>query len=183
MDLVDRMFFMLIGGCIGFVFGYIVRSLREIKDELHVDEHLEKKRNEKGTLKVPSLSSIALFIVVLLTAYAAFMSQRASDAVQQNVREVQIARCQASVEDRIVQRATIDAIYNLATGLVDRRGREDILTPEQIERYNLYVKQVNSFRDDLYKQIRPSNECLPYVEDDNVKPPTKPFPIIPMPKE
>lgn len=72
MELSDRLFWLLVGIAIGGVLGYIVRSLQEIKKELHdVDEIVTKNaKNESGVMRFPIISDIILFLVLLLCVYA-----------------------------------------------------------------------------------------------------------------
>lgn len=104
MDLADRAMMLVIGGLIGFVFGYIVARLRVIKDELdevkeELDEVVEtthdhprpeetRGRSERGSMKRPTVPGVALLIVVLLTAWAAFTSQRATHETQETQEQV-----------------------------------------------------------------------------------------------
>lgn len=74
----DRLIYLLIGCGIGFVFGYIVARLREIATKVdHVDETLNRKRNEEGKISDKMVARVALGLVVLMTAFAAFSSQSA----------------------------------------------------------------------------------------------------------
>jgi ABC-type multidrug transport system fused ATPase/permease subunit len=87
MDLSDRLLYLVIGCAIGFTIGYIVRGLREIKEEVQeLDEHVKRDRNDAGYMRFPIVADIALLVVVCLTVYAAFASQKASNAVQDNQR-------------------------------------------------------------------------------------------------
>lgn len=92
MGLDDRISWLLLGAALGFVFGYIVRGLREIKERLpKVDD--EKRKNEEG-LSHASWMGLSLLIVVLLTATAAFMSQKASNDVQSTQGQLsRVTRC------------------------------------------------------------------------------------------
>lgn len=84
MELTERAIYMLIGGAMGFVAGYIVRYLREIKEKVDkVGEIVERdNRDERGFVRFPIIADIALLAVVVLTVWAAFSSQRASNDVQ-----------------------------------------------------------------------------------------------------
>lgn len=83
----DRLQFLLLGMAIGFVLGYLVRLVRDIKEELdEVKEEIEevlpsRKNNNGGFIKIP-LRDIAILLVVGLTAWAAFVSQKASNDVE-----------------------------------------------------------------------------------------------------
>lgn len=88
------------------------------------------------------------------------------------------ARCLTGVDVRNVQRATVEAIYTLATGSIQRDADSPPLTKEELRQYNAYIDRVNGFRSDMYAQIKPSKLCAPFVEDDLVKPSTPPQPPI-----
>lgn len=192
MDYGDRLLWLLLGCFIGFVFGYIVRSLREIKEE--VDEIVENKRktstgddpetyeqNERGSFSWELASRISLFVVVSLTIWAAFVSQKASNDVAESYEKDQRARCEAGADVRVVQRQTVEAIYVLATGSLQRDADSPPLTDIELRQYNAYIDRVNNFREDMYRKIKPSAPCKKYVDDDRVKPPTPPYP--PMTRE
>ena len=85
MDPIDRIGWLLLGCAIGFVLGWIVRGLRDIKEELdELDKHVHfrdpnNNPDETGAMKLPKGKDIALMLVVALTFYAALMSQIASN--------------------------------------------------------------------------------------------------------
>lgn len=188
MDLLERVVYFGLGGAVGFVLGLIVARLRVIKEE--VDEVLEIERqnnglghNERGMIRLPAWPNVAVALVVLLTAYAAFVSQKTSNDFKADNEEEFISRCQAGVDNRNVQRELVEAVYNLATGAAKRDENSPPLTPELIRQYNAYISRVNEFRSGMYDKIQPSKDCAPYVDDNNVKPPSDPFPTIPSTKE
>lgn len=86
----DRLQYLLIGMIVGFVLGYLVRLTREIKEELdEVDEIVKKElgnghrdKDQAGFMRVPWAANIAILLVVGFTAYASFVSQKASNDVQ-----------------------------------------------------------------------------------------------------
>ena len=95
MDMSDRIAWLIVGCAIGFVMGYIVRSLREIKEELdevdecvkhcreeHEHEVRKRGRNSRGAAMPGYLGNIAVLIAVLITVFAAFASQKASNDVE-----------------------------------------------------------------------------------------------------
>jgi hypothetical protein len=182
MNLDERLTFFLLGCGVGLVFGYIVARLREIKDkedtiEAKVD-HLVRKKDEEGAIRFLSVTGLGLLLVVLLTAYAAFVSGHTANEVEDKVQSDKVALCQSGTESRNVQRGLVEAIYNLATGSLERPKGAKPLTKIEVEQYNAYIDRVNKFRSDMYAQIKPSKACAPYVEDDHVEPPTPPFPHI-----
>lgn len=89
----DRLGWLLIGVVIGFFLGYLTRTLREIKEEVHeVDEIVKsewnKHRDEKGSINLPSWPNIALIIVILATVFAALQSQSAANKVKSTQDEL-----------------------------------------------------------------------------------------------
>lgn len=187
MDLFERAILLAIGGAIGFVLGYIVRSLRVIQEEVHVVKDIAehgtppRKDDETGAARLPSWNNIALGLVVLLTAYAAITSQIATNNVEKQAQKDQVSRCEAGVDGRNVQRELVEAVYVLATGAADTDVAQ--LTPTEVQQYNAYINRANLFRSEMYSKIKPSPGCAKYVEDDNVQPPTEAFPLIQIPKE
>jgi len=98
MSLDERLGWLLVGCVIGFVLGYIVRALRDIKEELdEVDGILKKSprsRNDRGFMRFPIISDIALLAVVLLTVWASFSSQHASNQVHEQQKvQTRITSC------------------------------------------------------------------------------------------
>lgn len=183
MNLDERLTFFLLGCGVGLIFGYIVARLREIKDkedtiEAKVDDLLSKPRDEDGFMQNRIVADVMIGLVVVLTAYAAFVSQQTSNTLEDKVQNDKITLCQSGTESRTVQRGLVDAIYELATGSLERPKGAKPLTKVEVEQYNAYIDRVNKFRSGMYAKIKPSKACAPYVEDDNVEPTTPPFPHI-----
>jgi hypothetical protein len=110
MSLLEILGWFALGCLIGFVLGYQTRSIREITTEIHemkeevdeIDEYVQEQKhegdvpqkedgprhrtrlrdNEKGFVRNPIVMDIALLIVVILTVWAAFASQSASNDVE-----------------------------------------------------------------------------------------------------
>jgi len=87
----DRLGWMLLGCVIGLFAGYCIRYLQEMKEELdevdgivknNLGKRPEDRTSEDGFVVPELVKSIALAIVVLLTAWAAFASASASSKVQ-----------------------------------------------------------------------------------------------------
>lgn len=120
MDLSDRLELLMIGCFVGFILGYIVRALREIKEELHdVDTiiHKARERDEEGSWRHPDFTTILLLVVVAITAYAAFASQRATN----QVKDVQAVHAQVTLCNKQYLEKTIVAL-NSRTGSIEARA-------------------------------------------------------------
>lgn len=184
--LLSRVVVFAIGCLIGFVLGYVVRSLRDIKNEVGEIHDGQRRNDERGIAALPDFwTSIALLLVVGLSVWASISSQNAVNSsddaiasIKKNQHTQDVERCKGGVESRNVDRTQVEAIYKLAVGSIQRDANSPPLTETERAQYNAYIDRVNTFREDMYKRIKPSKHCLPYVSDDNVKPPTPPFPGI-----
>lgn len=167
-------------GCfLGGVLGYlvcIVRYMRNDLDELVVAEH---EKNESGSARFLTFQNFAVMSILLILGLSLFYAQRNSNDIQANYAADEKARCEAGVDTRTVQRDLVEAIYDLATSFIDRDQNAPPLTAEERIRYNAYVGRLNEFRESMYANIKPSELCAPYVSDDNVKPPTPSYPLLP----
>ena len=100
MSLNDRLTYLILGCLIGFVVGYVVRSLRDIKEELdEVDDMVKdidnkRKRDERGIVRTVLAMRVSLALVVILTAFAAFQSQQASNSTESQQKQMKIAQAQ-----------------------------------------------------------------------------------------
>lgn len=98
MDLLERAIFLAIGGGIGFILGFIVANLRDIKEEVDEVLDIEKRtrglptrhiRDERGFMRHPVIADAMLLLVLVLTVWAAFGSQKASNDVQATQDDIQ----------------------------------------------------------------------------------------------
>lgn len=184
----------LFGCFIGFMLGYIIRYLQDIKSNIERDQNVNKFRGEEGVMGLPSprqvfmrirkprIHEIAIFLALCFTAFAAFSTQSINNDLKENYRQDQIRRCEAGVDTRIVDRGLADGVYGLATSFAQIDPNAPEMTPEEVAVYNQFIKSVNQFRKDMYAKIKPADICKPFVDDDNVKP-KDPYPLIPVPKE
>lgn len=82
MRLDSRIELFLFGCVIGFIVGYIVRSLRDIRKKVNEVDEIVKKKQDRGAVSIEALKNLALFVVVILTVWAAWTSQKSSDKTQ-----------------------------------------------------------------------------------------------------
>lgn len=129
-------------------------------------------KSKHKRLRINYAQTLVYLCLAMVVVFALWLDQHNQSADER-------ARCGSGVDVRNVQRATVDAIYTLATGSIQRDPDAPPLTEEERQQYNAYIRRVNDFRDNMYEKIKPSEQCAPYVEDDNVKPPTPPTPPIP----
>lgn len=82
MGLDDRVTYLILGMAVGFILGYITKALREIKEEIkQVDKTVKRQRNERGFMRFPLVADAMLLVVLSITVYAAFSSQKVSNDV------------------------------------------------------------------------------------------------------
>lgn len=146
----DRLLSLLVGLAVGFVVGYVVRLLQDIMEELdevdeivkelgsHEDNHVgngktkPNRQNENGFMRYPWAVNTAALLVVGLTAYAAFVSQRASNDVQDSQdRSNQVVACNEQVLGEVLialdERSTYTA--ELAAANIDlQQAQYDFFT-------------------------------------------------------
>jgi len=128
---------LLLGAAIGFVLGYFTRLVQDLKFEVHeVKEELDEvkdeieqgvlprlERDEKGFMRYPWIANIAVLLTVGLTAYAALVSQKASNdshASQDRIENIvvclqhaQSSTLKALNERSTFTKATVDANIEL----------------------------------------------------------------------
>lgn len=103
MSVSERIIFLAIGGAIGFILGYMVRALSCIQQDTSELKEVMKRDKDAGLVRYPILLDVCLFIVVALTVYAAFQSQRASNRSDNAVDQVQqsnVVACENANETR-----------------------------------------------------------------------------------
>ena len=129
MDFNERLGWLILGGLVGFVLGYIVRSLRVIKEDVgaikdevdEIDEIVKEKREHRraddGFMHVRILRDVILLAVVIVVAWSAFASQKASNDVKaQQDRIDQITVCNSEFLARTIR------ILNIRTDAVQARA-------------------------------------------------------------
>lgn len=198
MGLDDRLFWLAIGCVLGFFVGYMVRSLRvlqEIKAELDEVDSIVKeeqtvrkarkrrKDNAEGFMSNRVAADISMGVVVILVVWAAFATQKNSNELEENVKQDKINSCESGIDSRTVQRQTVDAVYELASGSLTQLTPKETaaLTPEQVARYNAFVDDINHFRSNMYEKIQPSERCQDLVPKESTKPPTPAIPQLTVP--
>lgn len=112
----DRLGFLILGGMIGFILGYIVRSLRDIKEELdEVDELVKdrfKNRDESGFIN-STLGNVALIVVIGLTVFASIASQRAHNDSENALKQFNAAQVQLAHQTLCNRTVLKDALVAL----------------------------------------------------------------------
>lgn len=162
MNISDRVLYLAIGGLIGFILGYIVRSLRGIETELEETEKKHKKHDD-GRISGDLVNRVAVFLVVCLTAFAAFRSQSASNKSDDAVDGVQasnVATCENGNESRAASKVLWDFVIDVS---VASPGNQQ--SPKALR----YLQTIREWIDKVYRP----HDC---------KNLTKKYPIPPPPK-
>ena len=86
MEFSERLLYLLLGGFIGFILGYIVRYLQVIKEELdEVDQQVKDIRGEGGFMRKPVIADIVVLLLVVISAGAAFQTARVNSRLTDTV--------------------------------------------------------------------------------------------------
>lgn len=127
----DRLQYLLLGVGIGFVLGYLVRLLLEVRDDVQdikeeldeVDEIVKKnlgnhEKNEAGFMTKPWRANLAMLLVVGIAFFAAVQSQKAS-----NDANASLERAQASL-DRVKEVVTcLTDTQSLVISALNKRSK------------------------------------------------------------
>lgn len=134
MDLLERAVYLAIGGGIGFILGYIVRALHTIEEEVHDVKDIavhQQKRDERGAVSMSTVGAVALALVVLMTAAAAWNSgvsaSRSQDALDQQKRTSTCTRSILSDLVVAVNERTTYAGEQLRTNIDLQRAQSEFL--------------------------------------------------------
>lgn len=186
MSLDDRLGWLVLGMAIGFVFGYIVRSLREIKEELdEVDAKIsesKRKRGEDGFMRYPYVADIAYLLVVAVVAWAAFASQKASNDVKNtqdqlatvtHCNQVYLGAFLEAVDERTsAGQKAVQSNVDLQRSWYEFVRFQLHMPPypegEQRDKANEYAKNLKSFLD-VSDQSREKVVQNPYPTEDELR--------------
>lgn len=173
-SLLDRFFWLSLGCFIG----YSVSQLKMIKLALD-DVQLARGENKKNVVSTTTKSSsrwgnILLIFVIFLTAWAPFVSQKASNDVKTAMHKDILALCQHSQDNRDRHRKLTDQVYILTILSVKELYENHRLTPIERKQANNTINEANEFRKQMYQDLKPSKACKSYSTDANVVPPVLP---------
>lgn len=172
----ERVTYLLIGIAIGFMLGYFTAYLKKIRKSVeHVEQIVMKDHKEEGSVRLPSYHlppsllefkrkhfrwrSVALFLVVAMTVWAAIASQVASNESKRNAESIsKVTFCNQQIISKLVValnervesgRAQTNANVNLQKGFLDflRVLQFDPPKPEaeRREAFDGYVKKLDNF--------------------------------------
>lgn len=149
MNLDTRVGWFILGCVLGFIVGYVIRSLREIRQKVeHVEEFVTHEVDKDGDSKSKKqktgvfdrskvLSNIGLLIVVILTAASAFLSQKASNGVKSNQEYLsQITACNQHYITK-----TVSALNARTKNSLEQIEANKILQEKQAEFFALILSE------------------------------------------
>lgn len=123
MGLDERFWYLILGGVLGFIVGYVVRSLRDIKEELHeVDEiikrdHRNHDRDESGKVQMDRhmFNNIALVVVIGICVWAAFSTQKTNNELEETQAYVaQSTECNQEMLFRVIDAVNQRTTYTVS---------------------------------------------------------------------
>lgn len=177
MDFWDRILWLAIGCFIGFVLGYIVRSLHYIKETVdHVDEivvnEAETKpkhvRGDNGFMRHPIAADLAIFLVVGLTVWAALSTSKVNAELQRTlecITNYNVRQSQAlEFRDNAVKAGTqleID-LWSGYVKLYKVAKKDPSKIPDLQDQLNNYIKD---YRDSLI-ELQETRDDFPYANPD-----------------
>lgn len=151
MRLDSRIGWLLLGAIIGFVIGYVVRSLRDIREKVTEVDEIVKKSDKKdgGFFSIEGIKNLALFLVVVLTVYSSIKSQQSSDKVadaQDSVSKTQSSQAKSQSCTQMILIKTVAALNARTEFSQDQAAANRDLQKSQASFIGLFVSQtpVNS---------------------------------------
>lgn len=82
MMLTERLTYLLIGLALGFLAGYITRTLQKIERKVDDVDRIVKQRNEKGFMRVPLLADAFMLMIFAIMVFATFQTQAVNNDVK-----------------------------------------------------------------------------------------------------
>lgn len=171
----ERVTYLLVGIAIGFILGYFTAYLKKIRKSVeHVEEIVVRDHREEGViglpnlppwrtmkLKLPRWRSVALFLVVVMTFWAALASQVASNKSEENAASISkvtfcnqqaISKVIVALDERVeTSRAQTEANVELQKGFLEFLQILQFQPPKpEAERrlaFDGYVKKLDTFVD------------------------------------
>lgn len=130
MDFDDRLGMFLLGCLIGSVVGYIVRLLQETREKIdRVDKTVKDAhrapRDEKGFMRYRFVADIMMILVLMVTVYAAFSTQKVNNDLKKTQADLAVA------QDRIEHVAGCTALT--LTEAIDALNGRTTYTVEQVD--------------------------------------------------
>lgn len=186
MGLDDRFMYLLLGCFIGFVLGYIARTLQTLADRVDEVDKTVKKRDEGGFVRNPIALDVVLLFVVALTVWAAVASQTAANRSNDTSDKV------INIQDDMAknQACTTQVLFDVVTAANDRttyssdqadanikawQAQLDLLTlgqnpalsrKQQLELYQTYQDEVRKYLNVAVKARDKANaHAYPTPED------------------
>lgn len=187
MDLMDRLIWLALGGTIGFVLGYIVRSLHEIKEKVeHVDKIVSpeskwEQKNDSGFMRFPIVADLCLLLALFLTVWASFASQHASNQVKETQKQVEaVTHCNQvylsallkGVDSRTTSaKEASDANAELQQAWYQFVRFQLHIPPypedDQRRKANIYANKLHAFVE-AYSKSKVNQNANPYPTDDQL---------------
>lgn len=127
----ERILFLAIGGVMGFVLGYIVRSITCLRNDVEEIKHHSHPK-DAGLSRKPVILDVVLLFVVCLTVFASFQSQKASNRVSDS---------QARIER--VSACTLTFLSKTITALNDRTTYTGEQADKNIELQKAQARYLN----------------------------------------
>lgn len=183
----ERLGWMLLGCGIGFVLGYLVRTVRDLKGELDEVDGLVKRKlgdratdhaepTDAGLVRYPLLLDVALVFVLALCVWASFASQKASnDAEEVQKAQGVFVSCNTEYLSK-----TIRALNERTTYATEQARSNIELQRAQAEFVSVLLKDppvpINARREALERYFDALNNFIAITSKVADKAETNPYP-------
>lgn len=184
MDLTDRVLLLMVGGVIGFILGYIVRSLREIKEELdEVDDLVKKQQHgDEGFMQVRIVADVMMLVVLCLTVYAAVVSGIAAEESRDSQDQLEkVTDCNTEFQSKTITALNERTTYSTEAAAANVELQkaqaayveifDDVPPPtreEGLEAFRTYFEALNDYID-LSTRSKNKIEDFPYPTAEDFK--------------
>lgn len=182
----ERIGWMLLGMAVGFIAGYIVRSLRELREDVHhvkeelhevdgiVKHKLGERNGDEGFMSNRYVADIAMIVVMIIVVAAALLSQKASNDVHTSTgctreflektivalnerTEFAGAQAKANIE---LQRAQQDFFELLLRKPPETEARRSAAAQDYLANLNKFIELNTKTADKVTKNPYPTSEQL-----------------------
>lgn len=149
----ERIILLFIGCCVGFVLGYLVKTVRCIQQNVEgmtnvntINDNSTNRTgsNDSGIIRRPLLYDIVLFGIIAITVWAAITSQSASNKVQntqdeQSITQAQLAKITDCNKEYLKQ--TVSALNERSTYTLQATQANVVLQNTAARFFTLVLKE------------------------------------------
>ena len=144
MDWSERIIWLIAGGAIGYILGYLTRYFREMKEEIDevdgiIKRHFGKREDDKegGFMRHPVVADIAVVLALALTLFGVFKTAE----VNNDLKDVQYAQGKVTVCNQEFLSRTIRALNDRTAFTIEQAEANIDLQKSQTRFFALLLEQ------------------------------------------